>query len=405
MKFTAKDLYCFDAEWKPCARTGIMLLNLPSNATDEEVWDALWKRAGATPEKPRPFLKLMLSEVVSISAVHRHVNDDGSVTLELCSYPPVASPDVTEGTIIASFLEEVAQCRGQLVGFNSASSDLPILVQRGIANGCSCPTFGNRPEKPWQGFDYFSRFSEAHVDLADILKAGGSGSSVMPSLDETAAACGIPGKMDHAGSGVVDLWKAGRYAELTGYNETDACTTYLLWLYTAWFFGKISLEERNADLAEFNRLLRSLVLKKPHLKRFLEVWRARHAAKTNTNTDSVKGSPSPTLTILALWAPVQEGRAGAILGECEIQLKVADMDEETAAKLEPHLQKVTRAGNPMSALCRLGADHDGKVVRGRDRTGAPLLLSVTTKDLSGVMRAVSQSVTVGVDEWTSSDAA
>ena len=82
--------------------------------------------------------------------------------------------------------------RAQLVGFNAASSDLPILIQRGIANGCNCPTFGQRPDKPWQGIDYLARFSEGHLDLAQVLMAGGFGSSVMPSLDEIAAACGNP---------------------------------------------------------------------------------------------------------------------------------------------------------------------------------------------------------------------
>lgn len=405
MKIIAQHLFCYDAEWKACLRTARLVLNLPPDASDEEVLNALWKRAGATPEKPRPFVKLMLSQVVSISAIHRRINPDGTVTLSLRSFPDIAGPDIPEGTIIASFLEEVAQCRGQLVGFNSASSDLPILVQRGIANGCHCPTFGQRPEKPWLGFDYFARFSDAHVDLAEILKVGGSGSSVMPSLDEVAAACGIPGKLDHSGGGVLDLWNTGRYAELTGYNETDACTTYLLWLHTAWFFGKISLEERNAELVQFNRLLRSLSPTKPHLKHFLEVWRARRETKPLHPPGCFAQPPSSTLTILANWAPSQEGRMGAIQGQCEILLRIAEIDEETAAKLKPHLEETSRAGKVRFALCRLGHDGDGQLVKGRDRDGEPLLLAVTTRDLAGVLRAITQSNPSCVDEWASPDAA
>ena len=203
-----KDTYCYDAERIPCLRTGRLLTNLPESASENEVLRAMWKRGGATPEKPHPFLKLAISRVVSISAVHRHVNDDGTVTLALRSFPEIANPEVPEGTIIviASFLEEVATRRAQLVGFNCASSDLPIMIQRGIAHGCHCPAFGQRPEKPWLGLDYFARFSDAHLDLALILTGGaGFSSAVMPSLDEIAAAALIPRKLDHSGGGVLDL--------------------------------------------------------------------------------------------------------------------------------------------------------------------------------------------------------
>ena len=233
MKTIAKNVICYDAEWIPCVRTGRLLTGLPESASDDDVRAALWKRAGATQEKPRPFLKLALSRVVSISAVHRHENSDGTVTLAIRSFPEVASPQMPERMVIASFLEEVALQSAQLVGFNSQSSDLPIMIQRGIANRSRCPLFGNRPEKPWGGVDYFNRFSEAHIDLAHVFTAGvGYGAAVMPSLDEMAAACQIPGKLDHSGSGVLDLWLRGDHAALTGYNETDACTTYLLWLRT-----------------------------------------------------------------------------------------------------------------------------------------------------------------------------
>ena len=276
MKTIAKDVICYDAEWVPCVRTGRLLTGLTESASDDDVRAALWKRAGATPEKPRPFLKLALSRVVSISAVHRHENSDGTVALALRSFPDVASPKVSERVIIARFLEEAASQGAQLVGFNSQSSDLPIMIQRGIANRSRCPAFGNRPEKPWDGVDCFHRFSEAHVDLAHVFTAGaGHGAAVMPSLDEMAAACQIPGKLDHAGSGVLELWLRGDYAALTGYNETDACTTYLLWLRTAWFLGRLTPKQRDEQVRTFRHLLQRLAPTKAHLGRFLEVWQSR----------------------------------------------------------------------------------------------------------------------------------
>ncbi len=94
------------------------------------------------------------------------LNPDGTVALAIRSFPEVASPQVPERLIIAGFLKEVALQKAQLVGFNSQSSDLPIMIQRGIANRSRCPEFGTRPGKPWEGIDYFHRFSEAHIDLA-----------------------------------------------------------------------------------------------------------------------------------------------------------------------------------------------------------------------------------------------
>jgi predicted PolB exonuclease-like 3'-5' exonuclease len=402
MKLIAKDIYCYDAEWIPCTRTGRLLTNLPESATDEEIFLALWKRAGATPEKPHPFLKLAISRVVSISAIHRHVNGDGTVTLALRSYPDIANPDRPEGVIISSFLEEVAQTRGQLVGYNAASSDLPIFVQRGIANGCTCPTFGKRPDKPWLGLDYLARFSEAHLDLAHILTAGGFGSSVMPSLDEIAAASSIPGKLDHAGGGVLDLWTSGRYAELTGYNETDACTTYLLWLRTAWFLGKITAQQRDAELSEFNRLLRKLAPTRPHLTRFLEVWRARRATAPELALLPSEKKAPPALIVVAAWEPEPQGGRRVMAGTCEFPINVADLDSETTTRLNRHL---VSAGTNRSFLCRIGHDHEGKLVAGRDAAGGPLLLPVTSRDLAGVLSAVARAGVMGVDEWDSPEAA
>jgi hypothetical protein len=112
----------------------------------------------------------------------------------------------------------------------------------------------------------------------------------MPSLDEMAAACQIPGKLDHAGSGVLDLWLRGAYAALTGYNETDACTIYLLWLRTAWFLGRITPKQRDEEVRTFRLLLlRKLASPKAHLGRFLEVWQAR--LPTTSPTASAAQSP------------------------------------------------------------------------------------------------------------------
>jgi hypothetical protein len=94
------------------------------------------------------------------------------VTFKLRSLPKAADPSAPESTLIESFLEEVAAQKAQLVGFNCASADLPLFVQRGVALNCHCPPLGHRPEKPYQGADHFSISAEAHLDLANVWTAG-----------------------------------------------------------------------------------------------------------------------------------------------------------------------------------------------------------------------------------------
>ncbi len=414
MKKLAANVYCFDCEWIPCARTGRLLCGLSASASDADVFDALWKRAGATKEKPRPFLKLALSQIVSISAVHRKQDSDGSVSLSILSFPPVADSAASERQIIGSFLETVAKAKAQLVGFNSAGADLPILIQRAIANRCHCPAFGERPEKPWQGPDYFHRFSEAHVDLAHILTAGGGyGSAVMPSLDEIATAALIPGKLDHSGSSVVDLWQQGDYANLTGYNETDACTTYLLWLRAAWFMGRLTVQQCEAEVRQFRGLLKDLAPTRPHLGRFLKAWTSLMQIGMTEKPDELPASSSVDalvpaakkyIRIVAAYHPTAPatGNDREPASTCEITFSPDELDARTFGRLNLHL---VPAGRNRFMFCRMGCDIGGNVVPGTDTLGRPILLPVATRDLHGLLLALDTTQIQAVDEWVSPDAA
>jgi hypothetical protein len=61
---------CWDSEWVPCARTGRRLYNLPLTEMDDAVFHRMWQEAGATAEKPRPFLKLGCSDVAIAKRCH-----------------------------------------------------------------------------------------------------------------------------------------------------------------------------------------------------------------------------------------------------------------------------------------------------------------------------------------------
>jgi len=263
-------VWAFDLEWVPDLASGRRAYDLPPDAPEEAVYAAMWAAAGATEETPRPYLKTMLCRVVSMAVVIRKANGDGQVSLSLHSLP--AGGAMPERDLIARFLRGIGDGnpKPQLVGFNSRESDLPILIQRGMALGVSAPGFCRRPERPWDGFDYFSKNSEGHIDLKDVV--GGWGKAT-PSLHEFAAACGIPGKIDTRGDNVIDLWLAGDVRRIVEYNEFDALTTYLLWLRASHFAGHFSDEAHDSEVGRVRDLLRRRIADgQAHLARYAAKW-------------------------------------------------------------------------------------------------------------------------------------
>ncbi|MEO5339778.1 MAG: 3'-5' exonuclease [Magnetococcus sp. MYC-9] len=264
-------LWAFDSEWVPDPRAGRLLYGLGEDLPDAEVIQEMWQRGGATADNPTPYLKTVLCRVVSIVVVQRFAHKDGRVTLNLLTLPrgPTRATD-TEASIIGTFLEAMGERQPQLVGYNSLAADLRILVQRAIVSGLRCPRFAFRPNKPWEGVDYFARGGESHLDLKEYATPGwGSGS---PSLHELAVLSGIPGKLDTCGDQVAQLWLDGRLEEIIAYNECDALTTYLLWLRMAHFAGHFSSEAYGVEQERVWQLLQQESVSKPHLLRFSTAW-------------------------------------------------------------------------------------------------------------------------------------
>jgi len=268
-KTIGKSVWAFDLEWVPDPLAAKRLGLVDENALDAEAMKALWARTGATESDPRPFVKTVLSRIISISAVKRETLANGTVTLSLTSLPRPGD-GMDEKSLLSSFFTAIGRTKPQLVGFNSGGSDLKILVQRGIALGVSAPGFGQRPNKPWEGYDYWAAHgSDGHIDLADIV--GGWGKA-MPSLHEIAILSGIPGKLGVSGDEVAPMYLAGDIAGIVAYNECDALTTYLLWLRVAHFGGFYASDQYLEEQRRVVKLLTSLSRDKPQLKKFTEEW-------------------------------------------------------------------------------------------------------------------------------------
>lgn len=266
-------VWAFDVEWVPDQLAGRLLYGIDEDASEQEIVERMWKEAGATEDDPAPFLKTIACRIVSIAAVERRVMDDGDVRLLLVSLPrDVNDPAQTsERYMIQRFLNAVGEQRPQLVGFNSASADLKILIQRALVNRVRADGFNRRPNKPWEGVDYYVRDNDCHVDIKQVVSGWGKGT---PSLHELATLCGVPGKFDMDGDGVAASWLRGEHQKIVDYNECDAITTYLVWLRLAYFGGWFTEPQYDAELD----LVRELIDRetagglKPHLQRYRAEW-------------------------------------------------------------------------------------------------------------------------------------
>lgn len=266
-------VWAFDAEWIPDPQAGRILYNLADDLDNRQVMEEMWRKNGATEEIPTPYLKTVMCRLVSISVVQRQVHKDGRILLRLLTLPKMDAAgvmDTSERRIIETFLGALGDRQPQLVGFNSLAADVRILVQRAVVHGLSLPGFARRPNKPWEGVDYFAKGGESHVDLKDHAAPGwGPGT---PSLHELAVLSGIPGKMETHGNEVPQLWLEGRLGEILSYNEFDALTTYLIWLRMAYFIGLVNQAQYEQEQNLVRELIQEESGNKPYLLKFLEEW-------------------------------------------------------------------------------------------------------------------------------------
>ena len=274
LKTIERTILCFDVEWVPDPKAAEVLhyVDLSEPGSEREAFETLWKEEGKADESnPQPYLKTILCRIVSIAGIVREDNG-GSVSLRLFSMPddPDDPEKSAETRILSGFLKAVGAKRPQIVGYNSAGADLPIITQRAIIHGLRAPGFGERPNKPWEGVDYFdSRNSDFNVDLCPMLGRF----SQTPSLHQAASLSGIPGKMGVSGASVAELWLEGKLREIVDYNEYDAFTTFLLWARVAHFANLLTDKQYEEEQARVRELLEQEIAGgKQHLVPYLEEW-------------------------------------------------------------------------------------------------------------------------------------
>jgi 3'-5' exonuclease len=252
----------FDIETVPDVALGRRLYGLEGLA-DEQVAKAMF--ALRRQDTGGDFLSLEQHRVVAISCVLR--SGDGLKVWSL------GEADSAEAELVQRFFDGIEKYSPQLVSWNGAGFDLPVLNYRALAAGVQAPRFWETGDEDpaFRYNNYLGRFHWRHTDLMDVLS--GYQNRSRASLADIARLLRLPGKLGFDGSQVWDAYQAGDLAGIRHYCETDVLNTWLIYLRFAQLRGELSREQHAAELERVRAYL--LAAAEPHLREFLRAWEAQ----------------------------------------------------------------------------------------------------------------------------------
>jgi 3'-5' exonuclease len=131
-------------------------------------------------EMGEKFPKLIYHSIVCIGALVAQWREE-HWTVSALGAPHIG--ERSEKEIICGFVNRIAELAPQLVTFNGAAFDLPVLRYRAMVCAVAAPGLGARP--------YFNRYTEDAIDLCDVLSSFNSQNK--PSLHELCRVMGLPG--------------------------------------------------------------------------------------------------------------------------------------------------------------------------------------------------------------------
>ena len=256
----------FDIESIPDIAGIRRLHQLPDELSDSEVAEFAFQQRRAS--VGHDFLPLHLQRVVVISCALRDAR-----SLKVWS---LAEPENGEGQIIQRFYEGIERLTPQIVSWNGAGFDLPVLHYRGLIHGVSAPRYwemgeGDGPDaREFKWNNYISRYHSRHLDLMDLL-ALYQGRGNAP-LDELAKLIGFPGKLGMDGSAVWGAWQRGEIAQIRDYCETDVLNTFLVFQRFQLMRGVLDRVQYDAEIG----FVREWLAAQPgaHWKEYLAAWQA-----------------------------------------------------------------------------------------------------------------------------------
>ena len=185
------------------------------------------------------FLPPIQHRVVAIAVVLR--NDEGIRPLVL------GDEKSSESDLIARFFRGLEHYVPDLVSWNGAAFDLPVLNFRALRYEVQAKVYWETgiKDRSFRFNNYLSRFHWRHTDLMDAL-SGFQGRG-RPSLREACALLGLPGKTLMEGSSVMDAWLEGRMGDIRRYCLEDALNTYLVSLHFDFLRGNLTQDNLDEE--------------------------------------------------------------------------------------------------------------------------------------------------------------
>jgi len=250
----------FDIETVPDTDLGRRLHGL-QGLSDAEVAEVMFTRRRQ--ETGGDFLPHEQHRVVAISLVMRSKD-----SLKLWSLGDEGS---SEKTLIERFFDGLDKFTPDLVSWNGAGFDLPVLHYRSLLHGVPAARYWETGDgdTSFRYSNYLSRFHWRHMDLMDILSGfQGRGRA---SLNDVATLLGLPGKFGLQGSQVWEEYQHGGLGRIRDYCETDVLNTYLIFLRFELVRGRLNPAQHAGEVARVRKLLDSGAA---HLQEFAAAWPA-----------------------------------------------------------------------------------------------------------------------------------
>ncbi len=251
----------FDIETVPDTALGRRAHGLRDLSDEQVAQIMLTKRRQETGSE---FLSHEQHRIVAISVVMRSRDN-----LRVWSLGDEAA---AEKELIERFFDGLDKFTPDLVSWNGAGFDLPVLHYRALLHGVTASRYWETGETD-HGFrysNYLSRFHWRHMDLMDILSGfQGRGRA---SLDAVATLLGLPGKMGMNGADVWDAYRRGELERIRAYCETDVLNTYLIFLRFELMRGNLNPAEHAGEVARVRQFL--LESAAGHHREFAAAWSA-----------------------------------------------------------------------------------------------------------------------------------
>jgi predicted PolB exonuclease-like 3'-5' exonuclease len=249
----------FDIETVPDTDFGRRLYGL-TGLNDAQVGQIMFTKRRQ--ETGSDFLSPEQHRVIAISVVMRSRD-----SLKVWSLGEEGS---SEKDLIERFFDGLDKFTPNLVSWNGAGFDLPVLNYRSLLHGVTASRYWELGDEDpsFRYSNYLSRFHWRHMDLMDILSGfQGRGRA---SLQDVACLLGFPGKLGMHGGEVWEVFLDGGLKRIRDYCETDVLNTYLIYLRFELLRGKLDAAGHASEVARVRELLQAS--EASHLQEFAAAW-------------------------------------------------------------------------------------------------------------------------------------